>query len=65
MLNETNRSENKKTYSVNEVAEMLGISIRNAYKLCGKTNEFKVFKCGKRILIHRISFDFWLNDGVN
>lgn len=50
----------KKTYSVQEIAEMLQISKSKAYELC-KTSEFRVIHLGRTIRISKSSFDAWLN----
>ncbi len=50
------------TYTAEQVAEILGISLRKAYSLCETTTDFKVMRLGKRCLrIHKESFDQWLN----
>jgi len=50
------------TYTAEQIAKILGVSIRKAYSLCETTNEFKVIRLGKRCLrIHRESFDKWFN----
>ena len=55
----------KRTYSVAEVREILGISIRKAYELCN-SNSFKVIRVGRIVRISKASFDFWLdNDEQN
>lgn len=52
----------QRTYTAEQVANMLGVSIRKAYNLCESTNEFKVIRLGKRCLrIHKESFDIWFN----
>ncbi len=52
----------QRTYTAEQVAEILGVSVRKAYYLCENTNEFKVIRLGKRCLrIHKESFDRWLN----
>lgn len=52
----------QRTYTAEQVAHILGISIRKAYNLCESTKEFKVMRLGKRCLrIHKDSFDNWLN----
>lgn len=54
----------QRTYTVEQVAEILGVSIRKAYTLCEGTKDFKVMRLGKRCLrIHKESFDAWF-DGV-
>lgn len=52
----------QRTYTAEQVAEILGISVRKAYYLCESTKDFKVIRLGKRCLrIHKESFDRWLN----
>ena len=53
----------KCTYRVEEIASILGISVRKAYSLCENATEFRVLRLGKRCMrIHKESFDKWLND---
>ena len=47
------------TYTVQEIALMLKISIRKAYLLCEESQDFKVFRIGKSIRVHKESFDGW------
>jgi len=50
------------TYTAEQVAQILGVSIRKAYLLCETTTDFKVMRLGKRCLrIHKASFDRWFN----
>ena len=53
--------ENKKTYTVMEIAEMLGIGRTAAYNLV-KENHFKVVKIGASIRVSKKSFDEWLDN---
>ncbi len=53
--------DNKKTYTVAEIASILGIGRTSAYNLV-KENHFKVVKIGASIRISKKSFDDWLND---
>lgn len=54
----------QRTYTAEQVAEILGVSIRKAYYLCENTSDFKVIRLGKRCLrIHKESFDKWFNGG--
>ena len=54
----------QRTYTAEQVAEILGVSIRKAYYLCENTSEFKVIRLGKRCLrTHKESFDQWFNAG--
>jgi len=50
----------KRTYSVEEVREILGISRRKAYELCN-SNSFKVLRIGRTLRVSKASFDFWLD----
>lgn len=52
----------QRTYTAEQIAEILGVSVRKAYSLCETTNDFKVIRLGKRCLrIHKESFDEWFN----
>lgn len=53
----------KRSYSVAEAAEMLGISKRSVYNLCSQ-GAFKSVRIGTRLRISKKSFDDWL-DGSN
>lgn len=55
MLNQK-AQDNKKTYTVAEIADMLGIGRTSAYNLV-KENHFKVVKIGALIRISKKSFD--------
>ena len=50
----------KRTYSVQEVADILQISKSMAYTLC-KDAPFKTVKVGKYVRISKPSFDAWLD----
>ena len=50
----------QKTYTVAEIADMLGIGRTSAYNLV-KENHFKVVKIGASIRISKKSFDDWLD----
>lgn len=55
-------TSSQRTYTAEQVAEILGVSVRKAYSLCENTKDFKVIRLGKRCLrIHKESFDRWLN----
>ena len=58
---ETAINPGKRTYSVDEVREILGISRRKAYELCN-SNLFKVIHVGRVLRISKASFDFWLDN---
>lgn len=47
-------------YTVEEVSQMLAISLRSAYNLCNRTSEFRVLRVGGSIRIPKDSFDAWL-----
>ena len=48
-------------YTVEEIAQMLSISLRSAYNLCNHTTEFRVLRVGGSIRVPKDSFDAWLN----
>ncbi len=50
----------KRTYSVQEIANILQISKSMAYTLC-KNAPFKTVKIGKYVRISKPSFDAWLD----
>ena len=50
----------KLVYTVEEIAQMLSISLRSAYNLCNSTTEFSVLRVGGSIRIPKDSFDAWL-----
>ena len=50
----------KRTYSVMEIADILQISKSKAYGLC-KESHFKTVKIGKYVRISKASFDDWLD----
>lgn len=50
----------KRTYSVEEVRAILGISRRKVYELCN-SNSFKVLRIGRTLRVSKASFDFWLD----
>ena len=49
----------KRSYSVAEAAEILGVSKRSIYNLCA-AEAFKTVRIGKKLRISRRSFDEWL-----
>lgn len=55
---------NRKVYTVDEVAEQLGIGRTSAYRLA-KQEVFPVLILGKRIVIPKERFDAWLQKGKN
>lgn len=61
IVKEKTMLDNKKTYTVSEIANMLSIGKTSAYNLV-KENHFKVVKIGASIRISKKSFDDWLNN---
>lgn len=56
-------SQGPQTYTAEQVANILGVSVRTAYNLCEHTRDFKVLRLGKRcVRIHKESFDTWFNE---
>lgn len=49
----------KQTYTIQEVATMLGISRGAVYNFCKQTKEFRVMHFGSSIRVHKASFDEW------
>lgn len=50
----------KRSYSVAEAAEILGVSKRSVYNLCSQ-NAFKCVRIGTKLRISKKSFDAWLD----
>ena len=50
----------KLVYTVEEIAQMLSISLRSAYNLCNSTTEFRVLRVGGSIRVPKDGFDAWL-----
>ena len=58
-----NRSASR-TYTPEQIAVILGVSIRKAYSMCETTTDFRVLRLGKRcVRINKESFDAWF-DGL-
>ena len=51
----------KDSYTVQEIAEILGMKERTAYNYCNSTTDFKVKRIGRLIRINKQSFDEWWN----
>lgn len=63
MENDKHKKAIRATYTVEEISEILGVSIRKAYTICADTTLFKVMRLGKRCLrIHKESFDNWFDE---
>lgn len=50
----------KRTYSVEEVRDILNIGRRKAYELCN-SGVFKTVHVGRHIRVSKLSFDEWLD----
>lgn len=57
-INQTEKE--KRSYSVSEAAEILGVSKRSIYNLCAR-GAFKSVRIGTKLRISRKSFDEWLD----
>jgi len=55
--NSSNRSQ---TYTAQDIAAILNISVRTAYNLCTNTDNFNVVRIGRCVRANRMSFDRWL-----
>ena len=55
--------KDKQTYTVAEIASILGISKRAAYNYCHSTKDFRVMRLGSIIRVHQESFDSWFYQG--
>ena len=53
--------DEKRTYTVNEIQDILGISRNTAYALI-KRNEFRSIRIGSHIRVSKKSFDTWLDE---
>ncbi len=56
---QSGNSTEKQTYTIKEIAVILGISERTAYHICSKTKDFKVMRLGRTVRVHKASFDAW------
>ena len=48
-----------RVYRVEDIAEILSISLRAAYNFCNTTKEFRVLHIGSSIRVSKESFDEW------
>lgn len=53
----------KKTYTVQEIMQILGIGKNAAYRLVAEQH-FKSVRIGNSIRISKVSFDDWLNKNI-
>lgn len=52
----------QQTYTAEQIAKILGVSVRKAYVICETTNDFIVKRLGPRCLrINKKSFDTWFD----
>jgi excisionase family DNA binding protein len=58
----TRHTHERLTYSVPEIAMILGICKNKAYDLCS-SNQFKIIRVGRSVRVVKPSFDSWLNEG--
>lgn len=57
-----NMEVQKRSYTVEEIAVILGVSVRKAYQMCEDTTQFIVKRLGTRCLrINKSSFDEWFD----
>ena len=55
-------NSDQQTYKVDQIAKIIGVSLRKAYTICEQTNDFIVKRLGPRCLrINKDSFDKWFN----
>jgi len=51
----------KRTYSVNEIMDILNIGRNKAYELCN-SEAFHIVRVGRIIRVSKASFDLWLDN---
>ena len=59
-MNGAIRVSGKRTYTVGEIADILGIGRTSAYKLV-RSGQFQTVRIGSAIRISKASFDDWLD----
>ena len=62
MASEKPAISEKRTYTVQQVADILGISRNHAYEYIGKIPEIRSVRIGATIRISKKSFDTWLDE---
>lgn len=60
MLENQNTPVKKKTYTIDEIATQLNISMKSAYALA-KSGSFHCVRAGRAIRVSKESFDKWLS----
>ena len=58
--NNQNTPTQKKTYTIDEIATLMNISMKSAYALV-KSGAFHYVRAGRAIRVSKESFDRWLN----
>ena len=58
-ISNENKAPQNRTYTVDDIAAILGIGKASAYKLA-KSGAFKIIRIGNMIRISRKSFEDWL-----
>lgn len=57
-----NEDVQKRSYTVEQIATILDVSVRKAYDICDMTADFIVKRLGPRCLrINKASFDAWFD----
>ena len=59
----SNLNEDKRTYTVLEIAHLLRISKSKAYDLCNQ-NLFRIIRIGRSVRVSKMSFDVWLDNQI-
>ena len=59
-MNSAIRTSGKRTYTVGEIADILGIGRTSAYKLI-RSGQFQTVRIGSAIRVSKASFDDWLD----
>lgn len=57
-------SQERRTYTVEEIQSILGIGRSTAYKLVNQ-NCFRTVRVGNRVVISSKSFDEWLDNNIS
>jgi len=66
MENKICSNSEQQIYTAEQIAKILGVSVRKAYMICEQTNDFIVKRLGPRCLrINKESFDKWFNQAEN
>lgn len=63
MLDKTNKNEEKETYSMQEVADLLGIAVKTAYD-GAQRGDFPAFKVMGRWIVPKAAIQKLMNGGL-